>query len=182
LHNRGKPGGQGYGSGEGERPSNKSHGHTRDQYSVMVMPKANDNVVAGGRIYFSERSAQLTDEQVRTLRTVSDDLAGKMQKIEIRGHTSRRPLAAGSRYADHWDLAYARCRAVAECLMLQGIDSRRIRLSVAGANEPAQPSAESPMLTQDSRVEIRLLNEWIKEQVASGPAGGKVVANATAKE
>jgi chemotaxis protein MotB len=166
LHGRGKPG-PGFGGGDGDRPAIKSHGHTRDSYSVMVAPKTNDNIVAGGRLYFPEASAELTAEQVKLLRSVANDLAGKMQKIEIRGHSSRRPLAPGSHYTDHWDLAYARCRVVEKCLASQDIDVRRIRLSVAGPNEPMEQDADSPTLAQDARVEIRLLNEWVKEPTAS---------------
>ena len=134
----------------------------RDEYRGLYAPKPNDTTVAGGRIYFDAPTAKLSPEQVKQLHGVAGDLAGKLQKIEIRGHTSRRPLPPGTSYQDHWDLAYARCRSVEQCLVSQGIDPERIRLGVAGQNEPMElKKKDSLAIQQNSRVEIRLLNEWL---------------------
>jgi len=129
----------------------------------ITPPEPGQCVVPGGRIYFDEFSAGLSPEQARRLRTAADELAGKRQKIEIRGHTSARPLPPDSPYRDHVDLAYARCRAVEAYLVAQGIDPRRIRLGVAGDNEPVDTKGDPLRIHENSRAEIHLLNEWVPE-------------------
>ncbi len=144
-------------------------GMTREKYAMLFTPKPIDTTIAGGRIYFDESSAELGEEQIRQLRTVAAEIAGKLQRIEIRGHACRRPLPADSPYQDHWDLAYARCRAVEKYLVSQNIDPQRIRFSVAGSNEPMAVHGDPLKIQQNSRVEIRLLNEWLAAPSGTAP-------------
>ena len=131
---------------------------------------------------FSANAVALTKAQKKQLHTVAQSLAGKLQKIEIRGHTDRRPLAPHSPYRDHWDLAYARCRAVHDELVAQGIDPRRIRLGVAGQNEPCGTPGDPMTLGENSRVEVRLLSEWLLDPgSAPAPAPPAMHAPAAAK-
>jgi chemotaxis protein MotB len=132
-----------------------------DRYRARA-PKPGENVLVGGRIYFDEFSAELGDAQRQKVRGAVEELAGKLQRIEIRGHTSRRPPPAGSPFRDPWDLAYARCRAVQEYLISQGIDPRRIRLGVAGDNEPLDGDGQLIPPKQNARVEIHLLGEILR--------------------
>jgi chemotaxis protein MotB len=145
-------------------PSRRPPGATRDDFSMLIMPKPSDNIVAGGRIYFDNATATLNAKQTEQLRQVATELAGKMQKLEIRGHTSRRPLPPNSPFRDHWDLAYARARSVEQYLVAAGIDPERLRLSVASHNEPLSSDRDLLKIAQDSRVEIRTLNEWVKRR------------------
>ncbi len=138
-------------------------------------PKPGESLLAGGRIYFDEFSATLAQSQVKRLRGVVEELAGKMQKIELRGHTSRRPLPAGSSCRDHWDLAYDRCRAVSEFLVSEGIDPRRIRLAVAAENEPLETEGDPLPAAQNSRVDIHTLNEYVKPPTGTREEKGPVV-------
>ena len=92
---------------------------------TLVISRPGESTVPGGRIYFDEFSAKLDDSQKTDLLFVAKELAGKLQKIEIRGHTSRQPLPGDSTFQDHLDLAYARCRAVRDYLQSHGIDPRR---------------------------------------------------------
>lgn len=139
-------------------------GTTRDDFSMIITPKSADNLVAGGRVYFPVGTATLDAKQTAQIRQMAAELAGKLQKIEIRGHTSRRPLPPKSPFRDHWDLAYARARSVEQCIVAAGIDPERLRLSVASHNEPMVPDADTLKIEQDSRVEIRVLNEWMKRK------------------
>lgn len=121
-----------------------------------------DHLLVAGRIYFDEFSAELHEPQIAKLRRAVEELAGKIQKIEIRGHTSRRPLPAGSPYHDPWELAFDRCRKVKDYLVEQGIDPARIRLGVAADNEPLELDRDIVPASQNSRVEIHWLNEYVK--------------------
>jgi chemotaxis protein MotB len=116
--------------------------------------------VFGGTVTFAEGSAEVTDDQREALRHLGEQLQGKLQKIEIRGHTTRRPLPAGSPFADHWQLAYARSHEVMRLLTEQGIDAKRLRLSVAGGNEPAYVGDDARELRANGRVDLFLLNEF----------------------
>lgn len=125
-------------------------------------PRSGETRLVGGRIYFKdEASAVLAPSEIEKLKRAVDELAGKMQRIEIRGHASRKPLPGDSPFRNHFDLAYARCTAVADYLTSQKIDPRRFRLSVAGDNEPLDADGEVLSTGQNSRVEIHLLNEFI---------------------
>jgi chemotaxis protein MotB len=95
-----------------------------------------DNSMVGGSIHFDDQSAELSDAEKARFRPAIESLKGKPQKIEIRGHASKRPLDPAGPWRSHWDLAYARSRAVMDLLTAEGIESRRLRVSVAGVNEP----------------------------------------------
>jgi flagellar motor protein MotB len=165
-----------------KRAVSLAHGTPNGKSSITVcLSKPSDTTIPGGRILFEEFSAKLDDSQTADLAFVARELAGKTQRIEIRGHASRRPLPPDSTFHDHFDLAYARCRAVCNFLQSHGIDSQRMRISVSAENEPASDVLTPPAYGQiDSRVEIRLLNEWLKapdlEQSVSLPSAPAKVA------
>jgi chemotaxis protein MotB len=151
-------------NGKGNASDGRSRRPARgapDDYVLMIAPRASDNIVVGGRIYFDGLTATLNSKQVHQVQQLAAELAGKMQKIEVRGHASRRPLPADSPLGDHWDLAYTRARNVEKCLVAQGIDPQRIRIAVASYNEPLVSEPGMLKTDQDARVEVRQLNEWI---------------------
>lgn len=127
----------------------------------------------GDVVPFAEYSAELGVEARRRLRLIARELAGKPQKIAVRGHTSRRPLPEGSPYADDWDLAYARCRAVAEYLIAAGVERDRIELDVIGAAEPLSRKVDAESLQRNGRVEVFMLDRLSGE---AAPAGDRVRA------
>lgn len=131
--------------------------------STVMLPlaKSSEYAVPGGRIFFDEFSAALDKSQQEELNLIAGDLAGKLQKIELRGHASRRPPPKDSPWKNPWELAFARCRAVADYLASHGVDPRRMRIAVAGDNEPIDSVSNPPYGEKNSRVEIRLLNEWL---------------------
>lgn len=143
--------------------------NSTDQGSKVKAPPGNQQqvrnlrpggqVMVGGALYFDEASADLNDANKHDLERTVEQLQGKPQRIEIRGHTSRRPLPADSPFKDNWDLAYARCRVVNRFLVEQGVDPRRIRLSVAADNEPVQLGADPLLLKENSRVEVFMVGE-----------------------
>jgi chemotaxis protein MotB len=121
----------------------------------------------GGSVLFAEDSAELSPTERQQLRALAERLQGKGQRIEIRGHTTRRPLPPGGVYADHWELAFARCREVQRLLIEAGIAPHRLRLSVAGGNEPAYQGDDPLGNRENSRVEAFLLDEF------AGPNEGR---------
>jgi chemotaxis protein MotB len=122
----------------------------------------------GTVIYFDEGAAELTEENRHVLSQQADVMQGKSQKIEVRGHTSHKPVAASSGLRDNWDLAYQRSRNVVQYLIQDlNIDARRIRMSVAGPHEPAHIGTEEAKLRQNPRVEIYMLDEVISDSIGT---------------
>jgi chemotaxis protein MotB len=135
-------------------------------HSVLLTTKGGDRTSIGTIVHFAEDSAELDQEAQRRLAEIAPLLVGKPQKVEVRGHSSRRPLPEGSSYRDHWHLAYDRCLAVMEALQKLGIATERIRLSQAAGYEPLAAPNEQFAGGGYSRVEVSLLNETIGTKVA----------------
>ena len=133
-----------------------------DYPRVMAVRDADDST-QGGVIYFQEGGSRLTEEHRKTLHAIARIIGGKPQKVEIRGHTSTRPLGSDSPYRSHWDLAYARCFKVMEFLVEMGIDPRRIRIQVAAANEPVHTGYDELLRKKNARVEVFVLDELTED-------------------
>jgi chemotaxis protein MotB len=124
------------------------------------LPGPGRSEAVGDELAFVEASAELAPREQDKLHALAESLQGKGQRIEIRGHTTRRPLAPGGPFADHWELAFARCRTVERLLLAAGIDPNRLRMSVAAGNEPAYVGDELLADRGNSRVEVFLLDEF----------------------
>lgn len=112
-------------------------------------------------VRFAEASAELTDPAKRQLTSFTPAIVGKLSRIEIRAHSTQRPLPAGGPFGDHWELCFARGRAVMEFLEKQGVEPERMRLSASGANEPLTTRFESTWQDDNNCVEVFLLNEVV---------------------
>lgn len=117
----------------------------------------------GGVIFFDENSAELSEDNKRALDVIVPQIIGKPQKIEIRGHTSRRPLDNGGSFRNHWDLAYQRCYNTMQYLVQHGIEKERIRLGSAAANEPLDNSIDPELRKRNARVEIFLWDDRVDD-------------------
>ena len=108
-------------------------------------------------IYFPGNSTTLDDSGRENLLRLVPQLAGKLQKIEIRGHSRRR----GTSGDEPWSICFARATATAEFLQTHGISSKRLRISLAADNEPLYDEGEELLLDRNGRVEVMLLNEFV---------------------
>lgn len=126
--------------------------------------RAGDKTAVGTVVFFEEGSDQLNTAAREEIRVQAKLFAGKPQRIEVRGHTSLRAVERGSEYADNWELAYRRSRNVMHYLVDElGIDAQRIRLSVAGPNEPVHLGVDAAKMRENPRVELYLLEEVISD-------------------
>jgi chemotaxis protein MotB len=127
---------------------------------IMVLREGNQPGTASV-VEFSENSAELGKSAQEYLSDLVSQIKGKPQKVEVRGHTSRRPLPENGPYKTPWELSYARTTAVMKFLIDKGIDGNRIRLSQAGANEPVLANTgKAADLDRNDRVEVYLLGEY----------------------
>jgi chemotaxis protein MotB len=134
--------------------------------SVLLTTQGGERTSIGTVIHFADDSAELDAEAIRRLKDIAPLMIGKPQKIELRGHSSRRPLPAGSPYTDHWQLSYQRCLAVMAELEKLGIGHERMRLSQAAGYEPLAAPDEQFAGGGYARVELSLLNETTGAKLA----------------
>jgi len=134
----------------------------------MIRPA--DQTHLSGAIFFDEFGSELTETHKRQLQIIAGEVGGKPQKIEVRGHSSRRPLPKNSQYRDHWHLAYDRAYKTMLFLLELGIEPKRIRLAVAGDHEPVYSGIDPVELAKNARVEVLLLNERAEDLDASSQA------------
>ncbi len=132
-------------------------------YPRVKIVRPGSRTTVGTVIYFPEHSPELNERAQEDLQNILPNLAGLPQKIEVRGHTSRRPIGEDSRYRDNSDLTYERCRAVGKFIETLGIDPRRIRMAVAGPYEPLHLGADPVKLKQNPRVDVWLLDELVTD-------------------
>ena len=118
--------------------------------------------LVGARVMFAEDSAELDDDARERLKNMAAVLAGKPNKIEIRGHATGRPLPKGSPFADAWQLSYARCYATFRFLEQHGVESNRMRLSQSGSYEPLAHPDREDWAANNSRVEVYMLGEFVR--------------------
>jgi chemotaxis protein MotB len=141
--------------------------------SILLTTQGGGRTSIGTVVHFNDDSADLDDDADRRLRDIAPLLVGKPQKVELRGHSSRRPLPAGSPFKDHWDLSYHRCMHVMERLEELGIPRDRVRLSQAAGFEPIATPNENFPGGGYSRVEVSLLNETTGAKIAERTAASK---------
>jgi chemotaxis protein MotB len=108
-------------------------------------------------VKFDEASAELLPLARHRLTALLPALVGKRNQIEIRAHSTRRPLPKGSPFHDHWQLCYERSLATLRFLKENGIEADRIRLSQSSAYEPLTTRLESAWQDENNCVEIFLL-------------------------
>ena len=144
------------------RMSEDADDRVRGKSSLQMMHDKNQSAV-GTVVPFEGDSADLSPRGAQILAELTPELLGKLTKIEVRGHAAGRPLPPGSPYADSWQLCYARSQAVMKFLLEKGIEPQRIRLSQGGSYESPRGTRDEHMPNLDSRVEIFVLNELIKE-------------------
>jgi len=127
------------------------------EHSRVQTVRPGRNATKGGVIFFPEDTAVLSDSNKQRLKQIALQIAGKPQKVEVRGHTSRKPTTKG----DHWDLSYQRCHIVMQFLVDFGIDAERIRLGAAGSHEPINSGVDAEHRKQNARVEVLMWDEAV---------------------
>jgi chemotaxis protein MotB len=132
------------------------YGHSA-QPQKRRLPISGDNTDYQFTVLFPVDDATVEPSQVDSIKGFAPMMVGKLNRVEVRGHCIRKPLAKGSPFTNHWELCYARCQAVKKELETQGIEPERIRLSQAEGNEPLALNLAEEELKLNSRVDVILL-------------------------
>lgn len=113
----------------------------------------------GSVIFFPAATAELDDRAIRDLDITAEELRGKPQKIEVRGHCTAEITARTAGTNTGMTLAYERAIAVMQYLVdVKGLPIARFRLSTAGDSEPVAVGDVSAT-NRNSRAEVFLLDE-----------------------
>jgi len=112
-------------------------------------------------VNFEEAQAELAQSAQDRLVNLLPALVGKRNKIEIRAHSTRRPLPTDSPFADHWQLCYERSLSTMRFLEEKGVESERIRLSQSAAYEPLTTRFETAWQDENNCVEVFVLTEVV---------------------
>jgi chemotaxis protein MotB len=130
--------------------------------SLLVIHDGNQSHV-GTVLQFDEFSGDLDDVAKNRLSDLAPLLLGKPNKIEIRGHASKRPLPKDSTFKSPWEISYVRCLVTMNFLVENGISPDRIRMSQAGPFEPQTLQLEAELAAQNARVEVFMLGEFVDD-------------------
>jgi chemotaxis protein MotB len=158
----------------GAKPAEDADHRSRSPGKAGMPSVSDDTRTVGSLIRFDDQDADLDETARLSLDELLPELLGKSFRIEIRGHTSGKPLPSGSPFPDPWALSYARAQAVMRYLIEHGVSPKRIRLSQAAANEQNAHGENDGLRKQSARVEIYALNELVYDPSAiSNPADAK---------
>jgi len=133
-------------------------------------------------VNFDEASAELPKLAQQRLMDLLPALVGKRHKIELRGHSTRRPLPKDGEFRDHWQLCYERSLATMRFLVLNGVETERVRLSQSAAYEPLTSRLESAWQNENNCVEVFLLTEVAERTAGTGRPHGPINQQAAAVE
>ncbi len=128
-------------------------------YRMQVLQEG-DRLPPAVTVLFAGDTTALDEEASRLLLDAVRPMLGKSNRMEIRAHSSRRPLSPDSPYQNHWELGFARAQAVMQFFMKQGVEPERMRLSQSASFEPLVDDLGHDWQRENSRVEIYVLNEW----------------------
>lgn len=119
----------------------------------------------GGNSTFDRASALVKEPVKEDLRAIAKLLAGRSNKIAIRGHCDSNDLIPGARWENLYQLSFARAEAVMQYLTGEvGLSPNVFILEARADTEPLQPRAQRTADQQvNRRVEIILTQSVVAD-------------------
>ena len=144
---------------KGGVPEKAPHG---EEPMVRII-RPGQTTAVGSVVFFDVASDQLDENAVSVLKATAEQLRGKPQKIEVRGHASTEYAARTAGTDEAILLGIRRAAAVRRYLVeTANLEMERFRISSAGASEPMQRTGVSGG-GKSSRVEVFLLDETVED-------------------
>jgi chemotaxis protein MotB len=112
-------------------------------------------------VTFDDSSAELAKDVQKRLTDLLPALVGKQNRIELRSHSTRRPLAKSSPYRDHWQLCFERSQQTMKFLVSHGVEADRLRLSQSASYEPLTTRLETSWQNENNCVEVFILTDVV---------------------
>lgn len=118
----------------------------------------------GSVVFFDMGSDAFTKAADGVLKDLANQLRGKPQKVEIRGHVSSEYAARTEGTDEAMMLGIRRAAAVRRYLVdVAGLSGNRFRVSTAGDSEPMSRSGRGGSISRNSRVEVFMLDETVED-------------------
>ncbi|MBI1344805.1 OmpA family protein [bacterium] len=130
----------------------------------VYIPRHGEPVPAGDYILYREHQIEPDAAALSQIDTISLNLAGKPNKIEICGHTSSKPLPSDSSYRNLMELSYARARCVYNRMLADGVEPHRLRIVAYADHAPLPTSHDAQELNQD-RVNVLILDTYHNDYI-----------------
>ncbi len=144
----------------------------QQKQKVYLMTSSDRNLPALV-VNFADSSAELPLTSQQRLTELLPALVGKQNKVELRAHSTQRPLPKDSPYRDHWRLCYERSAETMKFLIEHGVEAERIRLSQSAAFEPLTTRLEATWQDENNCVEVFLLTESSGKSPGTTPSGAR---------
>ncbi len=131
---------------------------------VVRIVRPGQLTAVGSVVFFEFGSDEITKAADGVLKNVAEQLRGKPQKIEVRGHVSSEFAARTEGTDEAVMLGFRRAAAVRRILVeREGIKESRFRISSASDSEPMSRSGRGNALAKNPRVEVFLLDETVED-------------------
>jgi chemotaxis protein MotB len=118
----------------------------------------------GSVVFFEIGSDDITEQGDQVIHALANQLRGKPQKIEVRGHVSSEFAARTEGTDEAIMLGFRRAAAVRHLLVeREGIDRNRFRISSAGDTEPMSRTNRGSAIARNPRVEVFMLDETVED-------------------
>ncbi len=139
-----------------------------EEAKVRVI-RPGQTTAVGAVVFFPVVSAELDDAAKKDLDITAEQLRGKPQKIEVRGHSTAEITARTAGTETGMTLAYQRAASVMRYLVENHeFPANRFRISTAGDSEPIAVG-DTNGSQQNSRAEVFLLDETV-DSLKGNPA------------
>jgi outer membrane protein OmpA-like peptidoglycan-associated protein len=149
----------------------------QQRQKVHLLTNADRNLAALV-VTFNEGSAELPKDAQQRLKDLLPALVGKQNRMELRAHSTNRPLPKNGPYHDQWHLCFERGQQTMKFLTRNGVEPERIRLSESAAFEPLTTRLETAWQNENNCVEVFLLTEVVDK--VSGTTQGAAAEQASA--
>jgi len=118
----------------------------------------------GSVIFFDIGSDSLSPAANSAIKKLAEQLRGKPQKIEVRGHVSREYAARTEGTDDAVMLGIRRSVVIRRRLIQQeGLSPARFRISSASDSEPMSRTGKNGASNRNPRVEVFMLDETVED-------------------
>lgn len=141
-------------------PPNANNRGVSNRPSKTYLNMPGNQTRVGTIVLFKNSETELDAAAIAQLDALIPQILGKPNKIEIRGHASRRSAPNQNEALDPWQICYKRSLATMNFLIEQGVKPTRIRLSQAGIFEPDLRNDDDSGIDPNSRVEVFAISEY----------------------
>ena len=135
---------------------------TGEEPAVRII-RPGQTTAIGSVVFFEIGADHIGPTADAVIKNLAEQLRGKPQKIEVRGHVSAELAARTEGTEEAIMLGFRRAAAVRRLLVeREGINPDRFRISSAADSEPMSRTGRSSAIARNPRVEVFMLDETVE--------------------